>query len=142
MALDGLEVLVGEVAGGGSAAPQSSGSWVVDALVLRQDAIRLGQGRSHLPMPSPGVAIFSVAGSIFPARGPRRGIVPPWAVFQVTSPIDEAGAGRAHALPSPGSVGQSDPHPRAKKSQQRRSTCPAGDRSSSTRWNRCTQPVT
>ena len=113
VALDGLEVLVGERVAGGVPAlgPQVEvGRGVVDALVC-QDAIQ------DLEAFGDDLLADAVAGdycdvqchsSIFPRPRPRGGNrSTTWAVFPVTSPIDEAGAGIARTLPQP-RLGQTD----------------------------------
>ena len=107
VALDGLEVLIGEGVAGrvpalGTQVEVCGG--VVDALV-RQDTVQ------DLEAFRDDFLTDAVTGdycdvqchvSIFPRVSPARpGGSNPWSLWAVTSPIDEAGAGRAHTLPRP-----------------------------------------
>ena len=107
VALDRLKVLVGQGVAGGVPALGSQvevGGGVVDALV-RQDAVQDLQafGDDFLADAVAGdYCDVQCHDSIFPRASPARPHGSnPWSLYAVTSPIDEAGAGRAHTLPQP-----------------------------------------
>ena len=107
VALDGLEILVGEGVAGRMPALRTQievGRGVVDALI-RQDTVQDFEafGDDFLAdTVARDYCDVQCHGSIFPRpSAPRRNRSTTWAVFRVTSPIDEAGAGRACTLPRP-----------------------------------------
>ena len=107
VALDRLEVLVGQGVAGGVPALGTQvevGGGVVDALV-REDAVQDLQafGDDFLADAVAGdYCDVQCHDSIFPrVCAARPNGSNPWSLWAVTSPIDEAGAGRALTLPRP-----------------------------------------